>query len=271
MSPPVVPVSQGSPVVVGRELEGWRVLVARFPRGLQLPRHVHEHPTLAAVISGEFQKGLTRGDQDCRPCSVVAEPAGERHSNVFGPRGARVVLLQPLSEQAAVEPAWSRLFCEPRASVDPFCAELARRIAAELDAPDGLSGLALHGLLLELLVATARGARPPPRSRPPWLERVEERLRAEFVDPPDMRSLALDVGLHPVHVARVFRSHHGTTIAGYLRRLRVAWAQEQLLRPGTTTVEVALAAGFADQSHFVRVFHRVVGVTPGQWRRRTLS
>lgn len=271
MSPPVVPVSQGSPVVAGRELEGWRVLVARFPGGLRLPRHVHEHPTLAAVISGEFQKQLTHGDQDCRPCSVVAEPAGERHSNAFGPRGARVVLLQPLSEHAAVEPAWRSLFSEPRASVDPFCAELARRIASELDAPEALSGLALHGLLLELLVYTSRGARPHPRTRPPWLGRIEERLRAEFLEPPDMRSLALEVGLHPVHVARVFRGHHGTTVAGYVRRLRVAWAQEQLLLPGTTTLEVALAAGFADQSHFIRIFRRVVGLTPGQWRRRSLA
>jgi len=271
MSTPVVPVSQGSPVVAGRELEGWRVLVARFPAGLQLPRHVHEHPTLAAVISGEFQKRLTHGDQDCRPSTVIAEPAGERHSNAFGPRGARVVLLQPLSEQAAVAPAWGTLFSEPRASVDPFCAELARRVGTELDAPDPLSDLALHGLLLELLVTTARGARPRPRTRPPWLARVEERLRAEFLEPPDMHSLSQDVGLHPVHVARVFRSHHGTTVAGYVRRLRVAWAQEQLLRPEATTVEVALAAGFADQSHFIRVFRQVVGLTPGQWRRRTLA
>ena len=83
-----------------------------------------------------------------------------------------------------------------------------------------------------------------------------------------MRSLAKEAGVHPVHVARVFRRQHGTTVAGYVRKLRVAWAQEELLRPGATTVEVALAAGFADQSHFARVFRRVVGLTPGQWRRR---
>jgi AraC-like DNA-binding protein len=31
--------------------------------------------------------------------------------------------------------------------------------------------------------------------------------------------------------------------------------------------EIALSSGFADQSHFTRVFSRLVGVSPGQWRR----
>jgi AraC family transcriptional regulator len=269
MSIPVIPVSQGSPAVLGRALEGWRVMLADFPPGLELPRHAHDRATLATVISGEFRKQLVGGGQECRPCTVLAEPAGERHANVFGPRGARVVLLQPLDGQ--VDPRWAGVLCRPRATVDPGCVELARRIGAELSGPDDLSALALHGLTLELLVATARGAPSRPRSRPPWLGRLEERLRAGFVRPPDMGSLAREVGLHPVHVARVFRSHYGTTVAGYVRRLRVAWAQEQLLRPGATMADVALASGFADQSHFARVFRRLLGVTPGQWRRRNLA
>ncbi len=244
------------------------MLVAQFPSALHLPRHAHEHPTLAAVISGAFRKQLAGGDQDCRPCSVIAEPAGEHHSNLFGPRGARVVLLQPLSVPAETEPEWGMLFARPRASLDPGSADVARRIAAELERPDDLSGLALNALMLELLVAALRAPWLPARARPLWLARIEERLRAGFIDPPDMRSLAKEAGVHPVHVARVFRRQHGTTVAGYVRKLRVAWAQEELLRPGATTVEVALAAGFADQSHFARVFRRVVGLTPGQWRRR---
>lgn len=271
MSTLLIPVSQGSPAAPGREVGGWRVLVARFPAALHLSRHAHEHPTLAAVISGGFRKQLACGDQDCRPCSVIAEPAGEHHSNLFGPRGARVVLLQPLSVPVATEPEWGMLFARPRASLDPASAEVARRIAAELETPDDLSALALDALVLELLVAALRAPRPRRNAPPPWLARIEERLRAGFIDPPGMRSLAKEAGVHPVHLARVFRSQHGTTVAGYVRRLRVAWAQEELLRPGATTVEVALGAGFADQSHFARVFLRVVGLSPGQWRRRNLA
>jgi AraC family transcriptional regulator len=268
MSAPVVPVSQGSPAVFVRELRGLRTLVASFPAALHLPRHAHEHPTLAVVLSGRFRKQLARGVQEAVPCSLIAEPAGERHANWFGPRGARVVLLQPLFLEEDGEVPWRTLFARPRAAVDPWGAALARRIAEELTAPDDLSPLALHALTLELVVRAARGESPEPGKRPPpWLSRVEELLRLRFVHPPSMQRLAEEAGVHPVHLARVFRRHHGCTASTHIRRLRVAWAQEQLTRTGASMAEVALAAGFSDQSHFARVFRQMVGVSPARWRR----
>ena len=83
-----------------------------------------------------------------------------------------------------------------------------------------------------------------------------------------MRSLSLEVDRHPVHVARVFRAHHGMTVAGYVRQLRIAWAQEQLRQRESVAAQVALAAGFADQSHFTRAFRRVMGRSPSSWRRQ---
>jgi AraC family transcriptional regulator len=60
------------------------------------------------------------------------------------------------------------------------------------------------------------------------------------------------------------------TVAGYVRQLRVAWAQEQLRQPGAVAVQVALAAGFADQSHFTRAFRRVMGRPPSTWKRQAV-
>jgi AraC family transcriptional regulator len=273
MSAPVVPVSEGSPAVVGRELPGIRVLVADFPASLHLSRHAHEHPTIAVVISGVFRKDVAGGVQEAAPGTLIAEPAGERHANWFGPRGARVVLLQPLRPREGDESSWRTLFSrEPHVSVDPWSAELARRIARELSSPDDLSRLALEGLVLELAVSAARG-RPPRVScrAPAWLARVEELLRVEFIHPPSMQSLALEAGVHPVHLARVFRRHHGCTAASHVRKLRVAWAQQELLRPGATVTEVALAAGFSGQSHFTRAFRQILGLAPGRWRRSQAS
>jgi AraC family transcriptional regulator len=267
MSAPVVPVSLGSPTVVVRELRGLRTLLADFPAALHLPRHAHEHATMAVVLSGRFRKQLATGIQEACPGSLISEPPGERHSNWFGPRGARVVLLQPLQPQDDEVPSHT-LFARPRAAVDPWAAALGRRIAEELTSPDDLSAIALHGLTLELLVRAARGRSPPSGGRPPpWLARIEELLRVHFVHPPSMEHLAHEAGVHPVHVARVFRRHHGCTAASHVRRLRVAWAQEQLLRPGASLAAVALAAGFSDQSQFSRAFRQVVGVSPARWRR----
>jgi AraC family transcriptional regulator len=71
---------------------------------------------------------------------------------------------------------------------------------------------------------------------------------------------------HPVHVAQTFRRFHECTIGEYLRRLRVDFACKELVGSEKAMSEIALAAGFSDQSHFNRSFKREVGMSPSQYR-----
>jgi AraC family transcriptional regulator len=50
-------------------------------------------------------------------------------------------------------------------------------------------------------------------------------------------------------------------------RHRVERAKDFLRAPGLSLSDVAGARGFADQSHFTRVFSRIAGLSPGAWRR----
>ena len=86
---------------------------------------------------------------------------------------------------------------------------------------------------------------------------------------PTLSELAAEVGLHPVHVASTFRRHVGCTVGHYLRQRRVTWACQQLAGTDAPLAEIALEAGFADQSHFCRTFKRHVGLTPAAYRRLT--
>jgi AraC-like DNA-binding protein len=65
----------------------------------------------------------------------------------------------------------------------------------------------------------------------------------------------------------VFRRQVGVPIGEYVHRLRVRHASEELCRPGARLADVAVAAGFADQSHMTRVFKHVTGVPPGEFRK----
>jgi AraC family transcriptional regulator len=267
-----VPVSQGSPTSSASRVDGFQVLALAFPAVLRLPEHAHERPTFAVVLAGGFDKHLMKGSQECRPWTVIGEPAGERHANRFGPRGAQVLILQPDPSAAAVLGPSLAFFDEPRHFRDVAIAGLALRAVDELLHPDDVSPLALEGLGLEMLaLAHRRSTALPERGAPPWLKRLEAFLHERFDAPHRIRALAAMVDRHPVHVARVFHAHHGVTVATYLRQLRIAWAQEQLRRSDATASEVALAAGFSDQSHFTRAFTRVVGTPPRRWRQRVLG
>lgn len=66
---------------------------------------------------------------------------------------------------------------------------------------------------------------------------------------------------------RAFREATGMTPYQWLLSKRIDKAQELLRNSNTSLAEIAIACGFADQSHFTRVFSTMVGAAPGNWRR----
>jgi transcriptional regulator GlxA family with amidase domain len=75
------------------------------------------------------------------------------------------------------------------------------------------------------------------------------------------------IGLSRSYFSRAFRSTVGRTPHAYLVRLRIERAMRLMADTRAPLSDVALAAGFADQSHLSRSFRRTTGVTPAQWRR----
>jgi len=102
----------------------------------------------------------------------------------------------------------------------------------------------------------------------PWQERrPKELMSASLTEDIPLSRLASECGLSGRHFARAFRGSTGVPQHRWFLNYRVDRAKD-LLRAGTSSlVAVAADCGFADQSHFTRVFTAIVGVTPGAWRR----
>jgi transcriptional regulator GlxA family with amidase domain len=145
---------------------------------------------------------------------------------------------------------------------------LAWRLAAELRTSDAATPLAAEGLALELLAAASRETRAEQRpGRPPrWLREAEELLRTRVGDSVGLVELGEAVGVHPTHLSRVFRAHYGLSVGEYGRRLKVARAATEVARSDMPLAVIALRTGFADQSHFTRLFKQYVGTTPARYR-----
>jgi transcriptional regulator GlxA family with amidase domain len=107
----------------------------------------------------------------------------------------------------------------------------------------------------------ARGGLPPGAMR-----RVREYVETHISESIDLAALAAIAGLSLYHFARAFKQSAGVTPHHYLVQRRVERAQEMLARTELSLSEIALAAGFSDQSHFARHFRQMLGRTPGQFR-----
>ncbi len=80
--------------------------------------------------------------------------------------------------------------------------------------------------------------------------------------------LARVVRLSKGHFFRAFRESFGEPPMAYVVKRRVVLGQELLRKSRAPLSQIALACGMCDQPHFTRLFHRIVGVSPGLWRRQ---
>lgn len=95
-----------------------------------------------------------------------------------------------------------------------------------------------------------------------------DRIESSCREPLSLSDIANSVGFSPFHFLRIFRRVTGTTPHQYLVGARLRLAVRQLLDTDRSVTEIAYDVGFQDLSNFVRTFHRVVGHSPGSYRRR---
>jgi AraC family transcriptional regulator len=255
--------------VTSAEVNGFTLSELRFPKSYVQPPFEPELPYVAVVLDGALVKSFPRQSLELGRANAVTIPVGATHGALFGSDGARILIVKPRSASEPVAGCFDRV-AELRGRELTW---LAWRLAGELRASDAAAPLAAEGFALELLAATTREARPErsPGRPPAWLRSAEELLRARLADRIGLGELAEAVGVHPTYLARAFRVHYGLSVGEYGRRLRLAWAAAELARGEKPLVEIAASAGFADQSHFTRVFRRHVGTTPARYRERAQS
>jgi AraC family transcriptional regulator len=148
-------------------------------------------------------------------------------------------------------------------------------VSAELASGGAGGPLAAESLANVLAVHLLRhvlAPRQPARRRDGTLPRAKLRAIVEYIEEhldanPSLAQMAEVVGLSTYHFARQFRAATGLPPHQFVIARRVERARE-LLQAGAdlSLAEVALRAGFSDQSQFSRHFKRLVGATPGQFR-----
>ena len=262
------PATFGSRQARSREFEGFAVSDVHFGGDLHLPRHTHDRAIVAVLMAGSMEYGGSGGSTDCRAATILVEPAGEPHANRFDAAGARILMVSPEQGGGEILDPFLPVLASGAHLHDTEISALAVRVTRELSTPDNLTPLAVTGLVLEMLARTARMAGPRDASRPPpWLAVACDLLHDRFTETLLIGDVALAAGVHPVHLARVFRAHYGMSVSSYLRGLRVDWAANQLASTDHPIAQIADRAGFSDQSHLTRSMRTRLGATPLEWRQ----
>lgn len=228
-------------------------------RGQVVGRHTHDHAHFMLVLGGTYLCSIGGEVAAMRPPFLLFEPAGTTHDDRFAASAGAFVAISLDDAEAAPLPSAPRILNRPpalRAALG-----VAREARAEAADRPLLEGGAWE------LIAQAAGE-PEMRSVPGWARDAYEAVMDEAADPElSVAGIAGRVGVHPVHLARVFRQAWGCAPAELLRWRRTERAAALLAHSPLAAAEIAVAVGFADQSHMSRAFKACYGAPPGAWRR----
>ncbi|WP_316789166.1 AraC family transcriptional regulator [Pedobacter frigoris] len=96
------------------------------------------------------------------------------------------------------------------------------------------------------------------------IEHARDILDATYTYPPTIIELAKKIMLNEFKLKRGFKEYFGTTIYGYVTRLRMEEARRLILEEKKTVGQVAAAVGFNHQSHLTDAFKRYFGILPSE-------
>ena len=254
-------------ILKGREINGFTLFETLYPSKLKQPRHTHTLASFSFVVAGSYVENYGRRASTRTSSTVIFHPPQESHAVNFMSE-VRILSVQFDFEKFAQIREQSFILDASSSHRSETTAWLGKRIFREFRRTDSFSRLAIEGLILELLAESSRGRiGAGEKSIPRWLAEAKNFLHDNFAESFVLEDVTKVAGVHAVHLSRVFREKFGCTVGEYVRKLRVEFAARQLSASGSTIAEIAQAAGFADQSHFTRIFKDLYGVTPARYRR----
>lgn len=230
-----------------------------------LPEHAHDWPFISMLLKGSYVSRTRTREMEFERGLAAFHPRSFQHRDEIGRHGGLFLCVQ-LSPELLDDADERRGRIDRdliRLSDDQPYLTLGALYCAMWANADSLTLNALSAELAgQLLVSDSRRDLTPP----PWLRRVEERLREQR--PVSLAELSQDAGVHSTTLTRLFRRHRHCSIGEFRARYRSKQAFFEVIGGEAPLADVSFAAGYADQSHMTRDFKLAFGLAPGKVRRR---
>ena len=257
----------------GEQVRSWRpalpgvaeVLHARFVEHAY-PLHVHDTWTVLLVDSGAVRYDLGSRPHGTGSLVTLLPPHVPHDGRAATREGFRKRVLY--LEQDALPARFAGRAADAPELPDPRLARAVRELHTALTGPgaahEELQASSRAALLLDAIDGHLRGVAPVAVRDVPLARALRRLLDEHVVEGISLAQAAAALGASPAHLVRTFTREVGMPPHAYLTARRVDGARRLLLR-GHRPAEVAVLAGFHDQSHLTRHFRRVLGTTPGRF------
>jgi AraC family transcriptional regulator len=233
--------------------------------------HYHQNPYFTFLLHGGVIEGSKKGINECSSGSLLFHNSENPHYNIgtkLPTRGFHVEVTRDWFSSFEVP---DNIAAGTVNITDPRIRMLMYRIFKETKLGDQTKQLSIDSLMIEIFtLLSSPGTAPANRAKPGWLQVITEALHTT-TENWQLDELAKLAGVHPVHLCREFHRHFNTTVGDYIRTVKIRKALALLPDKDLSLTDISILCGFADQSHFIRVFKSFQQITPLQYRKLLLN
>jgi AraC family transcriptional regulator len=248
--------------ITRRSAPGFIVTFRRSGSGqIDAKPHCHSTPHLLLPLDRGYWSEAD-GFDESHPSQLIYTPADTCHRDSMVHFGGRYLSISV--DAPIIESTVPRL-SHPVALSRPIAARVAHCVAWRTVKRD-LTDLFLEEACLTLVGELHRSERSRDYACPPWLRQVIEIVHGRGDSLPSISTIGEMIGIHPVHITRVFRLRYGIPLSKYILSIRVQHAMAALRSGKTTVGMVAANNGFTDQSHLCKSFKAILGITPSGYQ-----
>lgn len=247
------------------EAAGLVLTELRHQHGRKLPEHTHESAYFGLLLDGGYSEKFKERATEYAPFTLGFHPPNFTHVDEIGACGSRMFCIE------VRHAFWNKVrdyLTSPKFTPDLCGAEstwLGLRLYRGFT-KGTLDSFQIEEIAAQMIERCCQMAIAVERAEPTWLSKATELLRESFRQQITLERVAKEVGVHPIHLSRVFRQKNLCSMGEYVNRLRVQFVCTQMSRGWPAFGELAVEAGFADQSHMGRVFRNLVEETPARQR-----
>ncbi|WP_375766241.1 AraC family transcriptional regulator [Archangium gephyra] len=251
---------------------------------------VHSYAVIFLVTRGESMIRHS-GEQVVRAGDVHLIPPGDPHGSPHASDAEGWVLAFHPEAFPHEDPSWGKqegLRLGPLLRIRSGCHPVLRPNAAqrqrlerwmrlmesELSGDERSRDEAVSALLRLVLIDLERMTSPEATPDPAGLglaRRALTHIETNALGPLSLTDVASAVGRSATHVAGVVRKETGRTVGQWILEYRMAEARRRLRGTDERVEIIAERVGYADATHFIRLFRRVHGLTPAAWRRHATT
>lgn len=239
--------------------ESFNISITKHPAQSEISTHAHAKPYLCLLASGIYKEEsntsnlITTGE-------IIYRTANYEHANRFLNQDSVCLNIEIDNELNFMDKNDFKL--PSKESKQKIALEAYKVLfAVKNGVPTDLLNIYCHESMLAVIDGLEH------KGDVNWIKKVKDYINDNPLAPISLQELSHLFGLHPNYIVRKFKSVTGMKLSEYLTKIRLDHSISNLLLTEDRLTDIAIDAGFYDQSHFNRNFKKYLNTTPKLFRK----